>query len=234
MKKVTVSCQGSHSVDLEKILAFQGELKSLSKKNYEKLKGLILTNGITAPVHVWTDPKGNLWNLDGHQRVRVLEQLKKEGYKIPQVPVVLVSAKDEKTAKSILLSNVSQFGSVESEGLYEFITENEISPETLGEFFDLPNVDMSKFMESYFLENQEEPEAGPGRVSSNDVVKIHFTFSAENHKSFVKRLETLAKKYGKDNLSDAIMEAVKRLTSSADSKGRQPAPRRQPHRARKS
>ncbi len=166
MTEIRVSCKAAATVPLEKIKAFQGSLKSLSEENFEKLKGLILANGITSPVHVWDDGK-SLWNLDGHQRVLVLGELKKAGHKIPAIPIVHVTAKDVKQAKRILLSNVAQFGHVESQGLYEFMSVAEIAFPELNEHFDIPGINLDSFNAEFFEEVIEEESSPEIRTLSD-------------------------------------------------------------------
>lgn len=150
-KAIRVSCEAADEADFRKIQPMQSaEFKTLTEAAYEKLRGLILKNGITAPIHVWKAKDGKLYNLDGHQRVRVLHQLEADGFKVPKVPVVFVKAVNVKQAKEILLSNVSQYGRVESQGLYEFVMENGINFEQLQAGFEIPNLDLKIFGEEFF------------------------------------------------------------------------------------
>ena len=169
MKAVRVACEAAKTVPLASIQPFQGALKSLSEENFNRLRALILANGITSPIHVWKNA-GKLWNLDGHQRVLVLGELAKDGYQIPAVPIVYVEAKDEKHAKRILLSNVAQFGHVESQGLYEFMTQAELPMEELAGHFDIPGIDMGKFDEEYFdgTTVREHERKGPTGVDEDE------------------------------------------------------------------
>lgn len=126
-------------------------MKTLSEEAHAKLRALILRNGITSPVHVWTDPDGAHWNLDGHQRAKVLAALAEEGYEIPRVPIVAIQAENLAKAREILLSNAAQFGRIDQEGLYEFIREAEITLPDLVSTFEIPNfdpVEFGKFVES--------------------------------------------------------------------------------------
>lgn len=167
-KTVQISCQAAATVPYAKIKPFQGELKSLSKESFAKLKGLILRNGVTAPIHVWKS-KGELYNLDGHQRCLVFGQLQKEGYKIPPVPIVYVQAKDLKQAKQILLSNVSQYGKVEDEGLYEFLHESGIEFAELVSVFELPKFDLERFGKGYFDQPEEQKPEKPKKTINVEV-----------------------------------------------------------------
>lgn len=153
-KRVRVSCTGSGTLPLSEIRPLQGDLKVLSDEAHAKLRALILRNGITAPVHVWTDPKGAHWNLDGHQRAKVLTALEAEGYEIPPVPIVAIQAANLEKAKEILLSNAAQFGRIDQEGLYEFMREAEITLPELVSTFEIPNIDLGEFEK--FVENGGE------------------------------------------------------------------------------
>ena len=61
-------------------------MKKLSKGNENKLRNSILKHGFIAPFFVWDD-HGELKLLDGHQRLKILLKMRKEGYDIPLLPV---------------------------------------------------------------------------------------------------------------------------------------------------
>jgi hypothetical protein len=96
-------------VPISALVPFQGELKELSEREYNKLKKSITENGLIVPFFVWSET-GKL--LDGHQRLRVFAR---EGW-VMDVPVVYVSAVDELDAKRKLLVISSQYGKVTQEG----------------------------------------------------------------------------------------------------------------------
>jgi hypothetical protein len=87
----------------------QGGLKKLTKKNLERLKARITTDGFCAPIFIW-DREGALMILDGTQRRAALVALEAEGWTIPPLPVVYIYADDEAQARRILLSISSQYG----------------------------------------------------------------------------------------------------------------------------
>jgi DNA modification methylase len=163
--EIKITCDTKLSVALENLLPFQGELKTLSEVNYQKLKKQILEEGFCAPVFVWKDA-GKYYLLDGHQRTLTCAQMKKEGYKIPDLPAVEIFAKTKLEAKKKLLSYVSQFGKVDSQGLYEYIIEAEIPIEDMADF-EIPEIDMDEFKAEYFA---EEAPAGDG--SEDNVPEI--------------------------------------------------------------
>jgi hypothetical protein len=156
--KVEINCTGSRSVPLHKLRPFQGNLKELSEANFIKLKGLITTMGFSFPVFVWQDPDGgHEYLLDGHQRVRTLTEMKKEGFEIPDIPVADVEADSFSNAKKKLLAAASQFGSFQSQGLYEFISENKFDVDGISENFTMPEIDMGKF-KTEFYDGPPEPK----------------------------------------------------------------------------
>ena len=152
-------------MDLDELIAIQGNLKDLSKDNYLRLKKSILKHGFAFPFHIWKSPDG-LKILDGTQRQRALKAMRDEGYYIPKLPVDYIDAKDEKHAKELILANISEYGNMTQQGLYEFIEGAEIDPEVLELDYSLNQVDFDSFINEYYdntdpdLED-EEPEEKP-------------------------------------------------------------------------
>jgi hypothetical protein len=167
-QEIKITCDTKLYLPLENILDFQGELKSLSSTNYERLKKQILEQGFSAPIFVWKN-NAKYYCLDGTQRRLVLTRLKAEGYKIPDLPAVEIFAKTKLEAKKKLLSYVSQFGKVESQGLYEFIIEAEIPIEDMSDF-EIPEIDMDDFKAEYFA---DEPPAGAGSEDNIPEVELN-------------------------------------------------------------
>lgn len=147
---VRVACQGADVVSYKQLKPFQGELKSLSGANYMRFRDNILLDGITAPSFVWKHD-GALFTLDGHQRNRVYEQMEKDGYVIPPIPIDYVEADSIQQAKRILLSMASQYGTIEKQGLYEFMTSAELGFDDLDRFV-LPQINLDEFKDEYFGE----------------------------------------------------------------------------------
>ena len=148
MEKIEIKCSGSAFLNLHEITPLQGDLKDLSKENYNKLKNQILKNGFISPFHIW---KGGC--LDGHQRLRVLKKMESEGYIIPErFPIVEVEAKDLKQAKKILLSLTSQYGTMTNDGLYTFMNEAEIDFPELDQDFQFDKIDFKDFEKEYFAD----------------------------------------------------------------------------------
>lgn len=173
MIEIKVACDVKDTVSLDELAPFQGELKSLSKDDYAKLRHEIMTTGFAFPVFAWRAPDG-VKIIGGHQRVRVLQELaKSENAHLPldQVPVVFVDAQDEREARRRVLQDVAQFGKVEGEGLYEFMSQAEISIEGLKDSFRLPDVHIESFELEYFKDNTVPPAEDPGAGAPPKIAK---------------------------------------------------------------
>lgn len=122
----TVSAPGTTLLDYRFIVPFQGELKDLSEKNYNKLLASFNKHGFFVPIFIWQNGKDN-WCLDGHGRLRVLNKEKIEfdntGY---EIPVHLIQAEDITDAKEKLLKITSQYQQITYEGLQNYIDEAEL------------------------------------------------------------------------------------------------------------
>ena len=148
-------------VDWHELKAFQGNLKDLSKTNYERLKKTILKNRFSEPFSIWEDEKGVKHLLNGHQRLRCLFMMEQDGYEIPtQLPVNFIKADNKKQAKALVLSLASQYGEVTEDGLYEFASEAEISFDEMKDTFHFPEIDFDKYEADYGEEQIGGDEKG--------------------------------------------------------------------------
>lgn len=93
------------------LLDLQGDLKTLSESNLNKLKASIVKYGFFVPKFIWKS-NGKHYILDGHQTVKACEALEVEGYEIPEIPYVEVKAKDRRDAGEKLLQINSRYGTI--------------------------------------------------------------------------------------------------------------------------
>lgn len=160
-KTINIACKGAGVMSIKDMTYFQGDLKTLTKENYEKLKKEIVETGYAYPIKVWTDKsEGKRYICGGHQTYRVLTQMETEGYEIPKVPVVDIYAKDFFEAKRRVLQDITQYGTVERQGLYEFMTHANIPIEDLEKSFIIPQVslDMPSFRAEFFHDSSGDRE----------------------------------------------------------------------------
>ena len=159
MNTIRIACRGAFNLPLEDIHHFQGDLKTLTIENFDKLKKEIIETGFAFVAHVWQNPDDKRWMLiDGHQRCNVLRELQRKGFDIPPVPVNPVEAKDFHEAKRRVLQGTSQYGEMTYEGLYEFAVSSEMDLKELTDSFVFPEIDADKFLESYLDAELKEAE----------------------------------------------------------------------------
>lgn len=150
MNTIRIACQGAGTIPYNELLPFQGNLKSLSRENYEKLKKEIIQLGFSEPISVWKN-EGKNYILNGHQRLRTITSMvKEEGFEIPPLPVCYVDADTYDQAKLKVLSLASQYGRVESQGLYEFLSDSEIQIDDVVASFSFPEVNLEEFKSEFY------------------------------------------------------------------------------------
>ncbi len=219
-RKLKIACEGAATVLLSKLQEFQGELKSLHREQFEMLKNEMVKTGFAFPFHVWRAPGGELKLIGGHQRKRVLTRMEEEGWVIPPLPVVWVEADDLQQAKRRVLQDVAQYGKVDGQGFYEFLSEVEFDLADLASSFKIPELNMASFIEEYFEDNTPDPlDIGPSAPgggldtqngsASGAVKMVQLYFTQDDHAALVQLLNALGEKFGTDNLSDTIFKAVK-------------------------
>lgn len=152
--QINIKCEGSNNLRLDELSVLQGELKSLSKQNYQKLKKEILELGFSSPIHYWHDGDKN-WILDGTQRYKTLNQMQQDGFTIPALPVVKVEAKDVNEAKKKILALTSQYGKIEGDGLYEFMVGTDLTVDEIEDSFVFPELNLKNFKQEFWDETAD-------------------------------------------------------------------------------
>lgn len=142
-KQVVIKSNVSDRLSISQLNVLQGNLKELPDENYKKLRRSILKHGFFAPMFVWESQDDNkIYLLDGTQRYTTLNMMKKEGYKIPQVPVIFIDAEDVDDAKSKLAAVASQFGQFTAEGVEEFFASFKFN-EKIFDTIQIPTLEMT-------------------------------------------------------------------------------------------
>ena len=159
-KEIPITCTGSDMLSIDSITDFQGNLKTITNKEYEKLKSSIQRYGFSFPIFIWKNGKNNI--IAGHQRLMALRKMRTEGYSVPNdsVPVSYIDAKDEKEAKKKVLLATSQYAKTTTDGLYEFLSLNDISFEDIKTDIDIPTINLDRF-ENEFYRDIVEDDAPP-------------------------------------------------------------------------
>jgi hypothetical protein len=123
------------------------------------LKHSLIENQFIMPFHVWLEDTrgktgGKRWILDGHHRQRVMIELEKEGYEIPRdLPAVFINCQDRREASKLVLVYSSIYANVTEEGLYAFLSANEVDFNELMTSLDLPEFDVDRFIKGYLQDH---------------------------------------------------------------------------------
>ena len=160
--KIDITCDGTEYIDFKKLIPFQGDLKKLNINNLKKLKESIKKYGFSTPAFVWKSGETK-YILDAHQRVKALNSLFKEGYDIPDIPIVYIHAKDQQEAKEKLLHITSSYGEFKKSELEKWVLE---LGEDILETIRLADKEMS------FLNEKEEKEE-PEFIISEELMESH-------------------------------------------------------------
>ena len=160
---IKINCTGSDTIELDQLTEFQGELKSRSADDIEKIIRSIKKHGFSFPFFVWAhaSKKGNYINhvLDGHGRLTALKRMRAEGTEVPPLPCVYISAKNEAEAKEKLLKLNSQYGHMTAESVAAFLDGLEIDLNDIA----LPEgvLDLTKLEPEETTDDDNAPELKP-------------------------------------------------------------------------
>ena len=136
-KRIEVTSLPEVHLEIDELHNFQGELKKMTDAARNKLRRSIIEEGFAMPV-AFFENAGIKYILDGHQRLSVMQGLKKEGYDIPPIPAHEIKAKDYNHAKKILASFISQYGKITKEGFKDFFEDVDFN---IFDDFEFPEVD---------------------------------------------------------------------------------------------
>ncbi len=177
-------CSGSRDVPLNLLKEFQGELKSLSKEDFKKLRDEIINTGMAFPIRIWKDQNGVENIIGGHQTTRVLRELEHEGYEIPPIPVADIKAKSLEEAKRRVLQDASQYGAIDRQGLYQFMVEIDLDMGDLASSFKLPDLNMPSFGAEFFMDDVTGKVPGMPDVATRKDAVGSKEYNAEEFSEF--------------------------------------------------
>lgn len=120
-----VKCKTQHTLPLDDLTEFQGNLKERDNVDIGKIIKSIKKHGFSFPFFVWNHDAIN-HVLDGHGRLKALQQMVAHGENIPELPIVYVDCRDEADAKEMLLKLNSQYGKMTAESIKDFLGDLQI------------------------------------------------------------------------------------------------------------
>ena len=157
--EVKIACVTKDYLSIDDMVPFQGDLKTLTEKNYRKLKTEIVTTGFAFPIMIWKDLQGTNNIIGGTQRWRVLSQMRAvDNYFIPNIPVVFVDAASIEEARRRVLQDASQYGIIEVDELLPFVDLAGIDLAEIDSRFKLPDINIPKALEDGPPEDEPEKE----------------------------------------------------------------------------
>ena len=127
IKTISIKCETKETLNIAEMKIFQGALKERTDVDYDKIKLSICKYGFSFPFFLWKDKSGNNYLIDGTGRFETLCKMQKDGYIIPDLPVVYISCKDKKEAKQKLLRLNSQYGKMTKESVLEFAEDIDLN-----------------------------------------------------------------------------------------------------------
>ena len=183
---LTIVCDAASFLDLDEIDLNEDNPRNISDKNKARLRTGLEEVGLFKPFLLRKD-LGTL--LAGNQRLKVLREMKDDGWTIPPLPVVFVDA-DDGTAKAILIRDNIEDGEWELDGLSRYINDlsvkyGNVTADVLG--FD--KGEYGKLLEHYQTLQSEAAAAG-----------------AEAQKSVEERKEELKAQFIEQGLSETEAE----------------------------
>lgn len=169
MITIKVACQTKDSAPVYTLHDFQGDLKTISEDDMDKLKSEIIHTGFGFPVLVWKDKKAKkTFIIGGHQRCRALRELKEKGWKdpngkfehvkIPDVPIVYIDADSMKDAKRRVLQDVAQYGKVTANGLTAYLSDSHIKLQDIVDSFRMPDLNLEFLLKAQYPEPPKSVE----------------------------------------------------------------------------
>lgn len=101
------------------------------------LKNAIMNSGFSFPMDVWA---GHRYVIDGKGRELALRQLEKEGYEIPDIPVIEIEAPTKEAAKRLVLMRSSIHGRITQASVDRFVED--IDTTNLDLVISIPGIDI--------------------------------------------------------------------------------------------
>lgn len=215
--EIKIKCKGSTTLHYRDLLAYQGNLKTMSTENYNRLRNNILNNGFAFAISVWLSPDGNKI-LDGHHRLYVIRKMvEEEGYSVGKLPVVEIQADSELHAKRLVLAGSSTYASIDKQGLYEWMSGMDMDIQELVEDYSLPELDVPSFEQEFFNDlqaNRDTDVSDPFSSITRDeydnrsVKNILLIYPAQQYSNLLEKMDQLLIRLSCENYSDLVQKLV--------------------------
>ena len=184
IKTISVKCETKETLNIAEMKVFQGTLKERTDVDYDKIKLSIIKFGFSFPFFLWKDKDGNNYLIDGTGRFETLCKMQKDGYLIPDLPVVFIQCKDKKEAKQKLLRLNSQYGKMTKESVLEFAEDIDLNFDEIA----LPNglINFDNDDEEKYTKKVQSPIYEP---TEKDSPTIKMLYDDERQKRLLEQIE---------------------------------------------
>lgn len=137
-RTITSKVSGYRTIPWAELKTFEfNTLKERGPGDVVKLKNAIVSDGFAFPIEVWA---GHRYVIDGHGRDIALRQLEKEGYEIPEIPVIEIEAPTKEAAKRLVLMRSSIHGRITQASVDRFVED--IDTTNLDLVISIPGIDI--------------------------------------------------------------------------------------------
>lgn len=167
--------------------------KSISEEEFAKLVNSILNEEFVESFKVWLDPADSVeYCLDGYHRCKALEHIEQKG--LATVPEsfsgdFLECTGMEEAARLVLIYS-SRYAKVQDEGLYEFLSLNNLQLPELVDRIDIPDINMAAFEQNFYGDPDPEKDHfnDPGIAYKSQYGVIVFSASEQEQQEVYERL----------------------------------------------
>lgn len=199
-------------IDYRSVQLLQGDLKTLSQKDENKLLNSIENNGFFVPIIVWFDKSKVAHCIDGHQRIITLTKHEVEPFEIPYIEIL---AKSRKEAKQRLLVITSQYGKIDRDNMIKFVKgiDNDWLKSTLsyeGVNIDRIAADITNAADTIdvAVKDVKPFESGSGVITDHGHVHFDLPMREENRKRLYNLINAVKQKTGFKSTEDCLMYIV--------------------------
>ena len=139
MEKIRIKCTTGITMSLDDMSWFPSKLKKHSDLEIQRIRDSIIEDGFLFPIAIGKVKDKN-YIIDGECTYNALQQLKYEGYEIPEIPIYYVRCNEE-TIKKMILIGTSTNHCVTETSLKEFVKGTDLNLKNYG----FPTFDLIDF-----------------------------------------------------------------------------------------
>jgi len=157
--ELRIECEGRELISLDSLKEFQAELKNRTESDVVKILRSIRDYGFSFPFF-YACLDDHRYVLDGHGRLLALQIFRQLGGEVPRLPACKVEAEDEADAKQKLLRLNSRYGTIDLDGLKDFVDGLDVNVDDL----ELPDINIEDILIDDAEEEEQEVQEKPKKT----------------------------------------------------------------------